>query len=339
VAAESEWVHDDLVQALQPRALHILNAGADAFEISDEAEITGEILEGLLLAAWEALEAVGGTTSQRKLIQLLPWVVAEAVGQAGMLRRKGTLDEKVGRRLHKAVLTLRDALAVVSKKEKRKRDAAADVGGTEAEVSSAQNASLEAEHEMLEDLRDKPYSGFVEVCETPEEIARDEAGETGETFLDYDGELAALPHEFRAERLPRALCIDLGDAGKRAVNRSIYTTRVIIPSFSRSDEDREDHASSAKYHNPSKLEADVRDELAFLVGIQARDKERAEAALKKEKQLNMAEEARLKQAYAVIVQERDELRVKADVLTAVLHDVCPLACIERLDAWIAGPEP
>ena len=235
------------------------------------------------------------------------------------------LPDTVGIRLHARAEAVQGKITGIHHKAHKKRLAAMRAAANNAALTSALpgllKTSEDGEVKDVAQIKRVPYHGFVEL-ESDDENEEDGGEEDGG---EEDGGEEDLPFEFRAERLPRNFTYHLGEAGMRGVDRATRSVRrpwgVCAPPL------EEEFRS---FVDASKFEEDVRTSLPWLYGFSALQEEKLSAA-------NAEMSAELEHLHAekhVRDAELIALRANITLLKDVLRDACPLACIDKLDAWM-----
>eukprot|EP00966_Prymnesium_polylepis_P133759 3091718-Prymnesium_polylepis.1 len=143
----------------------VVQAGGIYPTITAEVPIVEGLTDGLLVLAWEALEAAAREHHREytgvQVKQMLAMVVAAAWHGAAAVERLDRVDDdvdkaKVGKRLHKQALAIQKQLKDISSKAARER-AGLPAGSEE------QTRSEEREQHALMDLKRKPHSGIAEL--------------------------------------------------------------------------------------------------------------------------------------------------------------------------------
>ena len=332
--AENLPLTSEAKAALMRGAQDIVRDGENAFVQEADLFIADIVTDGLLVSAWQALEAASAAqrtpAARKELKRALPNLVGFAVGAMENVPddEYHPFSDTVGIRLQARAAAVQARMTGIREKAHKKRLAATRAAAKDAALTAALPGVLQAseqqeEADLIEITRAR-YRGFVEIESDDEESEESEEDGTGDTAVADDAVAAAVTTEteladlgdFGSSNLSRRLSRELGERGLLAVDKYVSVWKECMEGDTLWYEREE----KGDFTDPSKYEKEVVSHLPMIVGDLAREVEHRDALAAAQK-LEM-------------LMEIGRLQAKVQVMKEVLHDVCPLACAEKFEAWM-----
>ena len=320
--------------ALMRGAQDIVRDGENAFVQEADLFIADIVTDGLLVSAWQALEAASAAqrtpAARKELKRALPNLVGFAVGAMENVPddEYHPFSDTVGIRLQARAAAVQARMTGIREKAHKKRLAATRAAAKDAALTAALPGVLQAseqqeEADLIEITRAR-YRGFVEIESDDEESEEREEDGTGDTAVADDAVAAAVTTEteladlgdFGSSNLSRRLSRELGERGLLAVDKYVSVWKECMEG----DTPWYEREEKGDFTDPSKYEKEVVSHLPMIIGDLAREVEHRDALAAAQK-LEM-------------LMEIGRLQAKVQVMKEVLHDVCPLACAEKFEAWM-----